>query len=79
MRDRAVFGLGSQLDRDSPELRDALFARLADPDPRGEALVGLARRGDPRGVEALRRAIADGESGPLVVEAAALTGLPAPR
>ena len=47
-RNWAVFGLGSQIDTDTPEIREALRHALGDPDHeiRGEALVGLAKRGD---------------------------------
>jgi len=49
VRDWACFGLG-QLDADSAEARDALAARLHDQhvDARCEALLALARTGDPR-------------------------------
>jgi HEAT repeat protein len=49
-RNWAMFGLGSQTDMDSPEIRAALALGLKDADSeiRGEALVGLARRKDPR-------------------------------
>jgi HEAT repeat protein len=46
VRDWATFTLGSQFESDSPSLRTALHERLTDADPetRGEALRGLARR-----------------------------------
>ena len=48
VRNWATFTLGSQFESQSPALCAALQERLTDPDPeiRGEALVGLARRGD---------------------------------
>jgi len=50
VRDWAVFGLGVLGDSDSPEVRDALVARLNDSfaDARKEALVSLAKRKDKR-------------------------------
>ncbi len=53
VRDWATFALGALASQDTVELRDALAARLDDPDPetRLEAVHGLAVRGDTRAVE----------------------------
>jgi HEAT repeat protein len=61
VRDWATFALGSQTDLDTPDLREALRARLTDSDPeiRGEALVGLGRRHDGH----LKSAVLDELSG----------------
>jgi HEAT repeat protein len=47
VRDWATFALGTQIDLDTSEIRDALAARLNDPDEvtRAEAATGLSRRG----------------------------------
>jgi hypothetical protein len=83
VRDWATAALGSMLDVDTPAVRDALARRLDDPDPVvfGEALVGLARRGDERArarVEAALRDLAAGIEGPdeeLTRDAAEALGL----
>lgn len=71
VRDWATFGL-AQLHVDSTQVRDALVRRLADenPDVAGEALVGLARRGDARGHETVRRRLIDADADLFVLEAA---------
>lgn len=50
VRDWATFGLGTQQEADTPEIREFLWTQLQDDnrDVRGEAIVGLATRGDPR-------------------------------
>lgn len=75
VRDWATFSLGVQVDRDTPELRDALAARLSDdnPDARSEAIRGLARRRDERALEQALAAASDG-GGPTVDEAVVLLG-----
>ncbi|MFI1828623.1 ankyrin repeat domain-containing protein [Streptomyces sp. NPDC020412] len=61
VRDRATASLAKS-PADTPEIREALAARLGDPDPAtaAEAAGGLARRQDPRAVPALVRLLADG-------------------
>jgi hypothetical protein len=55
VRNWASFGIGSMSETDTPEIREALLARLTETDDeiRGEALVGLAQRGDIRIVDPL--------------------------
>ncbi|NRD57722.1 HEAT repeat domain-containing protein [Corallococcus exiguus] len=57
---------------DTPELRDAFLERLSEEDSgiRADALVGLAKRKDPRALEPLRRELAGSEVIVLAVEAA---------
>jgi HEAT repeats len=78
IRDWATFGLGSQIEADSTPLRQALAARLGDPDgdTAGEALLGLARRRDPIALPILL-SLLEGSPGNLIVEAAAALGSPA--
>lgn len=58
VRDWACFGLG-QVEASSPAAQDALAARIADSDDdtRCEALLALAKTGDPRANPALQRLI----------------------
>ena len=78
VRDWATFGLGSQLGADTALVREALAARLHDPegDSAGEALLGLALRCDPRALPALLSWLED-SPGNLIIEAAAALGSPA--
>jgi len=79
VRDWACYALGTRLsDVDSPGLRDALAARLADTDPhtRCEALLGLARRRDPRALRAVRERLAGEDVRLTEVQAAGALGDP---
>ena len=79
VRDWATFGLGDLTQVDTPELREALFARTQDTDhdTRGESLVGLANRHDLRVVEPLLRELRGEYHGTYAIEAAGTLGLPA--
>lgn len=72
VRNWAVFSLGSQIDADSPEIREVLRRALIDSDHeiRGEGLVGLAKRGDSTIVPELINEWRDDEVSILSLEAA---------
>jgi HEAT repeat protein len=59
-------------DEDSPQIREALLARLNDSDfdTRSEAAVGLAKRKEERGIEPLVGYLKSDRVGELFVEAA---------
>ena len=79
VRDWACYGLGTRLsDVDTNLVRDALAARLADPDPhvRCEALLGLARRRDPRALPAVRARLMGDQVRLAEIQAAGALGDP---
>lgn len=78
VRNWATFTLGSQYDSTSPTLCAALQDRVTDPDPeiRGEALIGLARRGDVSIAPIVQRELEGEFHGDWAVEAASLLADP---
>ncbi len=77
VRSWATFGLGALSEVDGPSIRDALFNRLLDIDQevRGEAMVGLARRGDERAIPSISQELEQAEVSSLAIEAASEFGL----
>ena len=77
LRDWATFSLGAG-SRNSETVRQALLDRVedADFDTMSEALCGLARRRDPRGIEPLVKALQGEVVGTLMVEAAGYYACP---
>lgn len=71
IRNWATFGLGSQIERDNKEIREALWKRVNDKhqETKLEAIVGLAKRKDKRVNDIIRREIIGGEYGTLLFEA----------
>ncbi|MFE6049285.1 HEAT repeat domain-containing protein [Kitasatospora sp. NPDC056446] len=78
VRDWATFGLGLEAAGDSERIRGALLERVDDPDPdtAGEALLGLARRGDRRMLTALGAALDDSDPSDILIEAATESAAP---
>jgi hypothetical protein len=76
VRDWATFGLASQTEVDTPELRAALLARTNENNGeiRGEALVGLANRRDPQALGLVQAELKRDFAGRWVLEAAELVG-----
>ncbi len=74
VRDYATFGLGELMDRNTKAIRNALFARLKEKDAeiRGQALIGLAKRKDPRVLKPLQKELMRRFRGTWSLEAAEL-------
>jgi HEAT repeat protein len=71
VRSWATFGLGFVARGDLPKIREALVARLKDADheTRGEAILGLAERGDTRVNFAIQHELASDNLGSLALQA----------
>jgi HEAT repeat protein len=78
VRDWATFGLASLTDVDIPQVRDVLLARTSDEEPeiRGEALIGLARRRHSDALGLVRRELKGPFHGDWAIEAAELLADP---
>ncbi|MGP0064621.1 MAG: HEAT repeat domain-containing protein [Isosphaeraceae bacterium] len=78
IRDYATFALTAKIDLDTPNIREALAARLEDPDAdtQGEAMLALIRRGDPRVLTALLKSLESDEISQSEIEAALMIGDP---
>ncbi|MBM3963917.1 MAG: hypothetical protein FJ308_02465 [Planctomycetes bacterium] len=77
VRDWSTFSL-SMTEDDTPQIREALLARLNDSDfhTRSEAAVGLAKRKELRGIEPLVNHLKSDRVGELFVEAAEMYANP---
>jgi len=79
IRNWATFGLGTQIDVDTPKIRSALEARLNEKniEIRGEALVGLAKRRHPNATKWTKKALS--EKNPIVLFLEAAETLASPK
>ncbi|MPN26820.1 hypothetical protein SDC9_174245 [bioreactor metagenome] len=71
VRNWATFGIGSSIDSDNENIREALLKRTNDKhgETRHEAIIGLAMRGDSRVVEIIKQELIGGEFGYLLFAA----------
>jgi hypothetical protein len=71
IRDWATFGIGSLIEKNTIEIRNALWKRINDKhqDVKLEAIAGLAKRKDIRVKEIIKRELLGGEYGILLFEA----------
>jgi len=71
VRNWATFGIGTQIEIDTLEIREALWNRIDDKDEetRFEAIVGLALRKDSRVRKIIERELIGGEFGVLLFDA----------
>jgi hypothetical protein len=71
IRNWATFGLGTQIQRNNKNIREALWGRVNDKhqETKLEAIVGLAKRKDKRVNDIIRREIIHNEYGTLLFEA----------
>ena len=74
VRNWATFGLGTQIETNSPEICNALLVSLTEENQeiRGEALVGLARRQHPDTIQYLIKELNGSSINVLILEAAAI-------
>ena len=72
VREWATFGIGTLSEADDDAVRTLLWTNAHDPyrDVRGEAVVGLARRSDPRVIELLKTRLLDDDCRVYELEAA---------
>lgn len=76
IRNWATFGLGSQTEKDSPEIRNALWNRVNDKhkDTRYEAISGLSHRKDERITAIIQKELLTENYQGLLFEAIAILG-----
>ncbi len=71
IRDWATFGLGTQISKDTPKIRTALWKKVndKDQDTKLEAIVGLAQRKDCAIKDVIVKELQNGEMGTLIFDA----------